>query len=292
MAEAAQDQLLVRFRGICGHIDLQERENGKGKEKKKRTVLVRHRNGNSGIEHHVPYVEFYADDIESFPPEVNVVQYSRPGVDGRFARIDFDRPTEIRLKGKEPGWVVEEPSYKRGVPHMSEVVRSPQIASGLKDTVEKIDTSRAAAVFDMPDGRLLAGEPEAMITRFEKSVGFEERRLARWVDLYVEFTPPLVLELVPLQRPGRTHEIRFKKSLRMITIGNEPERLILGLLQTTEEFMRAIGHGAQHNADASPIQPTGHYVLYYDLLETVPSVKPVPVPTLLTGAGCPNNNLP
>lgn len=289
MAQQA-DQLLIRFRGICAHIDLKD---GNGNGKKKRTVLVRHSNGKSGIEPHVPYIEFYADDIDDFPPEVKVIQYSRPGVDGRFARIDLDEPTQIRIKDREPGWVQEEPNYRAGIPHMSEILPKVEVASDLKvSDVSKIDINRAAAVFDMPEGRLMAGEPEAMITRFEEGVTFKERRLARWADLYIRFDAPLVLELVPLRKHGTTREVRFKSTLRMITIGNEPERLILGLLQTTDEFTHSISHGAPHDPHASPIQPTGHYVLYYDLLEAPPTLRPVPVPTLLTGAGCPNNNLP
>src|ERR1041384_2021285 len=178
MAEVSE-QLRIRFRGTCAHLDL---SNGNGK-KKKRTVLVRHRNGNSAIEHHVPYIEFYADDVQSFPRELKVLQYSRPGVDGRFARVDLDDTTEIRFKGIEPGEVEEEDNYRSDVPHMSEILKKANVQNRkvaqalLVADAKQIDRNRAAAVFDMPSGRLVAGEPEAMITTFPKEVEFEPRRL-------------------------------------------------------------------------------------------------------------------
>lgn len=303
MTNESNQQLLIRFRGICAHIDLESRK--ENEEKRKRTVLVRHRNGNSGIEHHFPYIEFYADDIESFPPEVKVVQYSRPGFDGRLARIDLEDGTEIRIKDLEPGWVKEEANYRRDVPHMSDVLRSLMNGNGngrnnghgeaaqalTVNNVRDIDLDRTAAVFDMPEGRLLAGEPEAMITRFEKKIQFEPRRFARWSDLYITCPTPVTLQLKSLST-SVTREVEFRPTLRMLTIGNEPERLILGILPEKPECHHGLGHAMDHDPFAAPPQPTGHFVLYYDLLDAQPKERPVPIPTQLTGSGCPNNNYP
>jgi hypothetical protein len=291
--ETGRQQLLIRFRGICSHLDLSTNGNGANGRKRKRTVLVRHRNGNAAIEHHIPYIEFYADDVAQFSPGLRVFQYSKPGVDGTFARVDLEDGTEIRIAGKKPGYVEQESNYERDIPHMKDIVRdekSRRAARGLLVAeANDVDRERAAAVFDMPEGRLMAGEPEAMITRFDERVGFEPRRLARWADLQVEITPPLVLELIPLGASGPKREIRFKETLRMITIGNEPERLILGVMATGES---SHSDGHDHAQNGTPVQPTGHFILYYDLLENAPVSKPVPIPTLLTGAGCPNNNIP
>lgn len=296
----SRQQLLIRFRGICSHLDLDRPADGIGENdydakgrKRKRTVLVKHRNGNSGIEHHIPYIEFYADDVAQFSPGLRVFQYSKPGLDGTFARVDLEDGTEIRIAGLEPGYVEEELNYKRDIPHMKEIVppANRSAADGLLvDDVSKIDRERAVAVFDMPNGRLMAGEPEAMITRFKEEAGFEPRRLARWADLHVELTEPLVLQLLSLSGDGTRREIKFKQTVRMITIGNEPERLILGVMSPGDTH--ANGNGHDHGQNGMPIQPTGHFILYYDLLQNAPRNKHVPIPTLLTGAGCPNNNIP
>lgn len=296
MAEEDTQQILIRFRGICAHLDLSD--DGQG-GKMKRTVLVRHRNGDSGIEHHIPYIEFYADDLATFSKSLKVLRYTRPGYDGTFARVDLDDGTEIRLKNVQKGVVREEPSYRKGVLRFKEEILdhlgarlNPIAPRLLVNDPRDIDTTRAMAIFDMPEGTLMGGEPEALITRFERfdsGAEFKARRLARWSDLYatINHGKPIVIELVSLTT-GSTRTITFKKDLRMITIGNEPERLILGLLSTTA----AAHHGGPHGPNATPIQPTGHFVLYYDLLENSQEERPVPIPTQLGGTGCPNNNYP
>jgi hypothetical protein len=291
------EQLLIRFRGICGHINLSNGGNGNEKNKK-RTVLVRHQNGNADIEHHVAYVEFFADDVKAFSPDLKIIKFSRPGVDGRFARVEINDATEIRLKGIPAGEVEEALSYQRDVPHMGEILkRKIDVAKSLlTGSARDIDQERAVAVFDMPEGRLVAGEPEALVTRFPPEVGFKARRLARWSDLYITYEPPLVLELTSLEKGGAVREIEFESSLRMITIGNEPERLIVGIIgapsDQTHHHDASHDHNGAEDEEPTPVQPTGHYVLYYNLLENPPTVKPVPIPTQFEGSGCPNNNYP
>lgn len=298
MAENEQ-QLLIRFRGICGLIDLNGNGDGDGSrngEKKKRTILVRHRDTSAGIEPHTPYIEFYADDLLSAPPELTVLQYTRPGSDGTFARINLLEQTVISFKGLGPGYVQEELNYRADVPRISEVLKNgkPEVASKLLVAPDKnFDWTRATAVFDMPAGRLVAGEPEALITRFKPEVNFKPRRLARWSDLYINCASPVVLQLNVLRQT--THEIEFADTLRMLTIGNEPERLILGVLEAADDHSGHTHNGngnGNGNGTKVPVQPTGHFVLYYDLLENPPADRPVPIPTQLTGTGCPNNNYP
>ena len=299
MCKSEEQQLLIRFRGICAHLNRNPKKgDGDGDDsdgpRLKRTVLIKHRNGNSGIEHHIPYIECYADDLKTVPKEIKVVQYTRPGSDGRFARIDLDDTTLIQIKDKRAGNVEEDANYKRNVPHMSEVLKtfpaaSREIANSLLvPDPQDIDRNRCAAVFDLPPGRLVAGEPEAMITRFKSDIEWEPRRLARWTDFYTSIKPPLTLQLISLASGGATREITFRETLRMLTIGNEPERLILGVMPTSHDNR----HEHAHDVDAAPVQPTGHFILYYDLLENPPATRPVPIPTQITGSGCPNNNLP
>jgi hypothetical protein len=217
-------------------------------------------------------------------------------VDGTFARVDLEEGTEIRLKDNNPDYVEEEPSYQRTVPHMSEIIGEEPAKVALRFLAASGDLKDdrvLGAVFDMPGGTLLGGEPEPNITRFDSKVLFKPRRLARWSDLYATIKAgPVVVQLTPLGG-GTTREIRFKEDLRMITIGNEPERLILGLLSAEGLSVSHTNHGGFGEPDAT-VQPSGHYVLYYSLLEKLPEPdsRPVPIPTLLGGTGCPNNNYP
>lgn len=286
------EQLLIRFRGICALIDLPNSQ-------RKRAVLIRHRNGDDRMEHHIPYIEFFADDVACFPRDMQILQYTRPGFDGRLARVELDDGTEIRLKDPRyipPGKVEEEDNYQNDVPHMSKIlpsfkrVEDDVVPSMLELDVRKIDRDRTAAVFDMPEGRIRAGEPEAMITRFEKKINFTPRRLARWTDLLIGYQPPLTLELKSMAT-GATREIVFQDTLRMLTIGNEPERIILGIL-TSDNAVHAVNHSHNGDATAAPVQPTGHYILYYDLLKNPPKDPPVPIPTQYTTPGCPPNGYP
>lgn len=286
------EQLLIRFRGICGHIDLSNRAAGK----KKRTVLIRHKNGNGNgnIEHHVPYIEFFADDVAS-ADGLELIAYSRPGIEGRLARLNLDdklEGAEIKLKGISAGNVKEEIGYQRDVPHMAEIVPGFEVNSLLEDLLTplaaNVKRDRVAALFDMPAGRLVAGDPEALRTEFKPEGQFRPRRLARWSDLYTTYKPPLVVQLLLFKEKGAIREIHFKESLRMITIGNEPERLILGIVGAPAAHPH---NGSDHDA-TGPVQPTGHYVMYYGLLRNPPADPPLPNPAQFDGSGCPNNNYP
>lgn len=301
--------LLIRFRGICAHLDLDTPSAAHGK-KRKRTLLLRHRNGNSNIEHHVPYIECLADDVLEISPGLRMLQYSRPGTDGRFARIDLpDRPetmTIIRINDAPTGDVTEDLSYEENVPHFSKILNKADDATpavSLMNDSRRVDVKFATAVFDMPEGTLVAGEPEAMKTRFDSGPAAPEetaRRFSRWSDLYVK-VPKGEVTMELEQRPsGDKQTITFAHAVRMITIGNEPERLILGLIggadaRTGHDHGHATGNGNGNGNGTSghgPIQPTGHFVLYYDILKNQPAKMPLPVPSQLEGTGCPNNNLP
>jgi hypothetical protein len=295
--------LLIRFRGICAHLDLKS-DTARG-TKRKRTLLVRHHNGNNNIEHHVPYVECLADDISELTSGLRMLQYSRPGTDGRFGRIDLpDRPdsmTIIRINGALAGDVTEDLSYKENVPHFSQILNNKKDAApaaSLMNTAPPVDAKFATAVFDMPEGTLVAGEPEATKTRFDSGpAAATERRFSRWSDLYVQKIPngPVTMELEQ-QPSGDKQTITFAGTVRMITIGNEPERLILGLIGGADahaDHGHAPGNGNGNGTNShGPFQPTGHFILYYDILKNRPDETPLPIPSQLEGTGCPNNNYP
>lgn len=299
--------LLIRFRGICAHLDL---PNGAAPGKtRKRTLLVRHRNGNSNIEHHVPYIECLADDVVEISSGLRMLQYSRPGTDGVFGRIDLPDQSEtmtiIRINEAPAGDVTVDLSYEENVPHFKNILNDPNDAVPAESLTKPllVDRKFATAVFDMPAGTLVAGEPEAIKTRFDSGPAASEekaRRFSRWSDLYVQVPEgSLTIELKtingkPTVSPPQT--ITFAKTVRMITIGNEPERLILGLIGGADAHAghnHSTGNG-NGNGDHGhgPIQPTGHFVLYYDILKNRPDETPLPVPSQLEGTGCPNNNIP
>jgi len=297
----SENQLFIRFRGIVTNLDL---PNGTRPKGMKRALLLRHDDPDTPIEHHISYIECLADDLES-APGLKILKYSRPGTDGMFARIDLPNDpgvmTEIRLKGVKPGPVVEEANYRNDVTHFEQILKNyDQLKiepSLLGESAADVDASRTVAVFDMPKGRLMAGEPEAFLTRFDpKLVTFTPRRLPRWVDLLTTVNRPNV-ELELVQQPGgEPQSIKFRETLRMITIGNEPERLILGVIGGNG------GHGAaghshgkgngKGNGNGGRTQPSGHFVIHYNVFDPVPKDKPVPIPTQLEGGGCGSNNVP
>lgn len=298
--------LLIRFRGICAHLDLNPPSGAARGKKRKRTLLVRHRNGSSNIEPHVPYIECLADDIVALSPGLRMLQYSRPGTDGRFGRIDLlDQPdsmTIIRINKAPAGDVTEDLSYEENTPHFSKILKNRSNAKpvdALRSTPLPADVKKfATAVFDMPEGTLVAGEPEAMTTRFDSGPAkATERRFSRWSDLYVQKLPKGKVTVELEQRSngetsGEKQTITFKETVRMITIGNEPERLIVGLIGGSTGHDHATGNGHGNGNGHGPIQPTGHFILYYDILKNPPSETPMPVPSQLEGTGCPNNNFP
>jgi hypothetical protein len=300
--------LLIRFRGICAHLDLDPPKDAARGKRRKRTLLVRHRNGNSNIEHHVPYIECLADDVLDISSGLRLLQYSRPGTDGRFARVDLaDQPdtmTLIRINGVPPGDVTEDLSYQENVPHFGKILNHRDDATPADSLIKAsppVDGKFATAVFDMPEGLLVAGEPEAMKTRFDSGPSAPEekaRRFSRWSDLYVQVPAGEVTVELVQQPDGEPQTITFAKTVRMITIGNEPERLILGLIggahsSAGHDHNHASGNGHGNGASGrGPIQPTGHFVLYYDVLKNRPDQMPLPVPSQLEGTGCPNNNIP
>jgi hypothetical protein len=292
-----ENQLIIRFRGIVTHLDL----NGKRPKGMKRMLLLRHLDTDTPIEHHISYIECLADDLES-APGLKVVKYSRPGTDGTFARIDLpDDPgvmTEIKLEGVDPGPVHEEANYRNDVTHFKDLLKNfsdLKIESTLLgELAANVDASRTVAVFDMPKGRLMAGEPEAFLTRFDPKLvkSFTPRRLPRWVDLLVTVPSPNV-ELKLVQPGGELPLIiRFKPTLRMITIGNEPERLILGIIGGNGGHAAAGHTHGNGNGNGGRTQPSGHFVIHYNVFDPVPKDKPVPIPTQLEGGGCGTNNIP
>ncbi|HWW62591.1 MAG TPA: hypothetical protein VN181_14555 [Thermoanaerobaculia bacterium] len=270
----AQQRLHIRFRGICTHIDM---GGGSTSARKMRTVLVRG-NHNDGIEHHLSFLEFLPDDLADggLPADLEAVTFTRPGSVGLLARIDFNDTYEIRVNATK-GYVEQDPFFKQSVPSLTEIVGELTVKPGLlRPNPQDVDSDLVTAVFDLPAGRIQPGEGEPELTRFAPAVGFAERYLARWSDLFVTIEDRPIVELLSLTG-GANYTIFFKPTTQMITFGNEPESQIVGLLPGADDAARA----------------AGHWPMFYTLIENHPPKEtPVPIPKQLGGAGCPNNNLP
>ncbi|HVR37705.1 MAG TPA: hypothetical protein VMU84_01315 [Thermoanaerobaculia bacterium] len=268
----AEEQLHIRFKGICSHVDL-----GGNGTRKMRTVLIRG-NHDDVIEHHQAYVEFNPDDLADggLPADLTLLTYTRTGEAGLLGRIDFGDTYEIRVNAL-PGLVEQDRFFKRGVPSLSEILgRTATVKpSLLRADPQKIDKALVTTVFDLPEGSIRAGDPEREITRFGSSVPFQERYLAKWSDFFTTVENRPEVQLLSLTG-GKDYTIRFRPTTQMITIGNEPLADIVNLLDGGDAAARA----------------AGHWPMFFTLIDNAPDPVPVPIPKQLSGAGCPNNNLP
>jgi hypothetical protein len=268
--------MTVRFRGICCFIDKTN-----GESFNKRVVLPNGRSHqHDEHEEHLPIIEFFADDLKAAPEDLPRINYTRPGDDAKYQRIELDEPVYIELLGTaargaiEPGLNLEE-----SLIHLQDLVDEDiQLKRTLRGPAVKVDPKLVVAVIDLPKGMLMAGPPEPNITKFPNSQKFTERRAARWLEHITQVEGEFGLRLTPLGKPRPVaREIWFKSSTRMVTIANEPLRFIVG------HFVK--------KPMAKPAKPTGHFDMYWDLIADPPS-RPVPEPSQGLGPGCSPSNIP
>jgi hypothetical protein len=308
--------ITVRFRGICCFIDQADE-----KIFEKRVVLPNGRgHQHSDREEHLPIIEYFADDLKVLPPNMTVIEYTRPGDGGKYQGIVLDKPVCIELLGTVPqGPIQNGLSLDESLIHLNHLV---PLEIHLKRTLVgpalNVDSNLVAAVIDLPQGMLLAGPPEPTITRFTSSPKFTERRAARWLEHVTTIengTTPgrFGLKLTLLANPELPPTyIWFEKTTRMITIANEPLRFIVGHFVTkppkvvsplmsgpTPIASFAPATSGAPPAPAAPVlsiaqtpgKPTGHFDMYWDLISDPPS-RPTPDPFLGTGPGCAPANIP
>jgi hypothetical protein len=273
--------ITVRFRGICCFIDPT-----KGDGFEKRVVLPNMgSHEHSTMEEHLPIIEYLADDLRSAPSELERVPFSRPGDEGKYEYIKLTEPVCIEFLGISAGKVTKGINLEDSTVHLDELVGQTQLKNTLLGPAAKVKASLATAVMDLPAGVLMAGPPDSMPTEFEARAHFRKRRVARWFDHIAELDSTFGLQLTPLNDPQANPQlIWFKPSVGLITIAQEPERLIVGHFVEPRLTGKNTAAHADHPA-ATPPRATGHFDVYWDLVSD-PPFRPVPLPFQGTGPGC------
>lgn len=273
----------VRFRGICCFVDPLDDDE---KQKFTKRVLLPSSTPHvhMGMEEHQTIIEFYADDLDGKPAGVTETYYMRPGDPGHYKNIRLEKPTLIELLGVPAGGIQSSRNFGTSVIHFKEVLSElPPLKRSLVGTAAKINRELVAAVVDLPAGELSAGPAESTLTTFNMVPTFAPRYVAQWIQHVIEVDGPLAIRLTELGEGGQDPRIiRFKNTTQLITIGNEPERLTVG---------HFVPHAGMHGPSASPVQSSGHFDLYYDLMAD-PPVRPRPAPSLGLGGGCNPANRP
>ena len=266
----------IRFRGLCCFI----KDTNGGKYFQRRVVLPTH-DHSMDIEHHTPHIEFLADDLKKVSQGLSTIAYKRPGDEGQYERIELNDAVMIEFLGLEgeDKRITEGPTYKGSAISLHGLAGEKRTLE-MKDTVvgprDEVDPDLIAAVIDLPPGTLLAGPPEATITRFLKPANFEPRRVARWLEHVIDVNGDFRIRLTPLGKPNATPEtIYFEDTTRLVTIGNEPERMI-------------VGHFVPPPAGrATPPRPTGHFAVYWNLFTNIKQTERfVPEPFQGSVPGC------
>ncbi len=313
--ELTMSTVTVRFRGICCFIDP---TNGERQYFNKRVVLP---NGSghqhAGMEPHVSIIEFYADDLKKRAPKgMKRARYTRPGDDAQYACLVIDEPMWIELLGTTKGETENGVNLEDSVIHLDSLVKAPlQLKQTLLGRAVDVDSGLISAVVDLPQGTLMSGPPEAGLTKFPKSSNFPPRRLGRWLEhiAVVKENEDFGLKLTPLGKPDAPPlEIWFKSSTRLITIANEPLRLIVGKFvrkadgaidglapvhkmgkhdakkaKTSKNGKAAKdAHPGMQSTNGGSPQSTAHFNLYWELMADPPKSPPLPEPTQGTGPSC------
>jgi len=310
--------ITVRFRGICCFIDP---ENG-GNGFKKRVVLP---NGKShehaGMEKHLSIIEYYADELKSSVPDnFKTESYSRPGDDAKYQRIELDKPMVIEFLGAVPTAKVDSGATLAGRLIRLDELAPNVLRRNLLGPIQQVEGEYAKVVMDLPGGTLMAGPPEASRTSFPKVPKFGSRRVARWLELILEVDGEFGLRLTPLGGPvSEAKEIYFEEGTGLITIANEPLRLITGRFvprpqvggptvpihpgmhdtssttaaktpKTTATSSMTSAPSTVATSTAVP-QTIGHFDLYWNLMAD-PTARPVPAASQGIGPGCAPANKP
>lgn len=254
--------LTIAFDGLCCHIDPPT----PSIPAVRRTILP------DASGHDVPHISYIECFATNFDPASNptwpYVAYSRHH--NQYVRIEV-KNVEIKVANAvlSPALVIED-SFLETVPQLKLVC--PSFTVPREDLLKPVMPSGAvAAFFDMDKGVLSAGPPESRPTKFTPQRKWPKRHLAEWgqLDLKIDDAPPtlVITGLDPTNNVPAA--LTFKTGTRLITIGNQTLRDILGL---------------------PPVQP-GHFIMYYSLATAV-AEKPVPEFGLGLGPGCSNSGWP
>lgn len=322
--------MTVQFRGICCFID---RTNGESFAKR---VVLPGGNGHNhagAFEHHLSIIEYFADDLDTtYPldPELKRVRFTRAGDGGKYEYIEIPEPSVIELLGvaKLPEGFKESFNLDDLIVHLDDLSGKKDLKETLLGPAAEVDSALVNGVIDLPDGMLTPGPPEPFVTEFdpEKVVKPFRQRVARWLEHIVKLDGQFAVKLTALDKPKKEPVIiRFKPQTRLISIANEPIRLIVG--QFVERPQEAGNGHPTHNGDTHSIeakppatetatqpagtqperhphpvtpladeraigQPTGHFDMYWNLIANPPRSRPAPIPFQGTSPGCAPSNKP
>lgn len=258
----------IRFRGICCFIDPTN-----GEDFKKRVVLPRH-GDHSSMEEHLPVIEFLADDLinDEVPDGLESVYFMRPGDEGQYRYVKIKEPSCIQLVGTKAGAIETADNLKDAVVSIDSLVPDEVLTlkKSLLGPALKVKPTLAAAVVDLPAGKLDAGSFETSLTSFPPPVPFKPRYLAKSLQHTTQVDGELGVQLTTLGEKNPVPKtLWFKATTRMVTIANEPLRLIVN-----------------HIMQAPTGAAAGHFDMYWDLIAEPPESRPVPNTNLGTGPGC------
>jgi hypothetical protein len=268
----------VRFRGICCFIDPTN-----GEDFKKRVVVPNMSIHQHDMEEHLQIIEFLADDLVP-GQDLELTAFTRPGDDGKYQYFRLTEPVKIEFIGASGKEITAGPNLAKSTLHLDALAGGTlQLKGTLLGPAERVAPALAMAVIDLPGGVLMAGPPEATITSFSPPAIFQKRRLSRWLELFTEIADDKFsgdklfgLRLTSLKKSEDSKEIWFKNSTALVTIANEPERII-------------VGHFVENQP---PSEATGHFDIYWDLISDPPPSRPVPDKFQGTGPGCVPANKP
>jgi hypothetical protein len=273
----------VRFRGVCCFIDKTNGENFGFK----RVVLPTHEH-TSALEEHLSIIEYFADDLIDVQPPLKRVKFTRPGDTAQYEYIQIPQPSLIELQGVvTAGTFMETPNLADLRINLDELTGPTQLKASLVGPPSKVSASLVNAVIDLPAGMLTPGQPEPFLTEFGAPVvGFTPRAVARWLEHIMTLNGEFALKLTPLDpRQSGTTLIRFRRQTRMISIANEPLRMIVG------QFVPRPEGSHTHPGLTPQQQATGHFDMYWNLVAD-PPFRPAPLPYQSTSPGCGPSNKP
>jgi len=246
----------VRFIGICCFIDGREKDSFV-----KRAILPIDRHaGHHHHEPHVPYVEIETRDLSRGAKVVPSKEFLRGEREyaRSYYRFDLDgERVSLRNAGQGNGRLVVIPTFAERVPSMTLVCPGCPPNPREECFTDAPPSDLVAAYFDLRTGFLNAGPLDPEETRFDHGSNWPTRKLARSVQLDLEYHGDHAEILIEKFDGSSSRTIPLASDAGTITIGNQVEADI----------------------EETSIQGTDrrrHFEMYYELGAQLPSTRPCP----------------
>jgi hypothetical protein len=262
--------LTIRFAGICCFLDPRPNEQDNFAKRVLLPVDNHAHDADRGDGTHIPYIELDILDRPDVKGDfISHATYSRDGVSYRRYHLSGDHITITNAAAPNPWKLNVLSTYTERVPSISKVTNGDFTYPEAEFFNDKPDTKKVAALFDMKNGDLHAGQSSLQPTRFSDPTGWPTRRLAAWVELEVPIKdgqkPMIAIESFNGNGFGR-RTIELAETTDHITIGNQ--------LQLDIEQGMAINP----NFPPSPENFRAHYAMVYDLFKDSPARASAPRP--------------